>query len=225
MFLLQPALAEDTAPWKIAIIGDTHDSPKRMEGSEGVAVNFIKTLYGEILKHNVDIVVQVGDMADIEGSAPVKGLAKRKELNKILREKGIPFYAVRGNHESLPFRAEQFRELFLPTRKQGAKGLATRKLNYGIRHKNASLYFMDIDLTPDQLVDFSAWVKRNRSKANTVPKHCLVFTHRTPADAHAIPGMPVGPLQRQRGGTAKHLLPQPPGCRSALRRHRTSARP
>lgn len=96
MFLLQPILAEDTAPWKIAIIGDTHDSPKRMEGSEGVAVNFIKTLYGEILKHNVDMVVQVGDMADIEGSAPVKGLAKRKELNKILREKGIPFYAVRG---------------------------------------------------------------------------------------------------------------------------------
>ena len=46
MFLLQPALAEDTAPWKIAIIGDTHDSPKRMEGSEGVAVNFIKSLYG-----------------------------------------------------------------------------------------------------------------------------------------------------------------------------------
>lgn len=103
MFLLQPALAEDTAPWKIAIIGDTHDSPKRMEGSEGVAVNFIKTLYGEILKHNVDMVVQVGDMADIEGSAPVKGLAKRKELNKILREKGIPFYAVRGNHESPSF--------------------------------------------------------------------------------------------------------------------------
>lgn len=96
MFLLQPILAEDTAPWKIAIIGDTHDSPKRMEGSEGVAVNFIKTLYGEILKHNVDMVVQVGDMADIEGSAPVKGLAKRKELNKILREKGIPFYAVRA---------------------------------------------------------------------------------------------------------------------------------
>lgn len=91
MFLLQPALAEDTAPWKIAIIGDTHDSPKRMEGSEGVAVNFIKTLYGEILKHNVDMVVQVGDMADIEGSAPVKGLAKRKELNKILREKASPF--------------------------------------------------------------------------------------------------------------------------------------
>ena len=113
MFLLQPALAEDTAPWKIAIIGDTHDSPTRMEGSEGVAVNFIKTLYGEILKHNVDMVVQVGDMADIEGSAPVKGLAKRKELNNILREKGIPFYAVRGNHDSLPFRAEQFRELFL----------------------------------------------------------------------------------------------------------------
>ncbi len=128
-------------------------------------------------------VVQVGDMADIEGSAPVKGLSKRKELNNILREKGIPFYAVRGNHDSLPFRAEQFRELFLPTRKQGAQGLATRKLNYGIRHKNASLYFMDIDLTPDQLVDFSAWVKRNRSKANTVRRNSKIsFT--------VISGMP-----------------------------------
>lgn len=179
VFLFQLVQAQEPAPWRIAIIGDTHDSPERMEGSEGVAVNFIKTLYGEILKHQVDMVIQVGDLADMEGDAPVKGLPKRKELNKILEEKGIPFYAVRGNHESIPFRAEQFRELFLPTRKQGAKGLATRKLNYGIRHKNASLYFMDVDLTPDQMVDFSAWVKKNRSKASTVPRHCLVFTHRT----------------------------------------------
>lgn len=179
LLLFQTALADNTAPWKIAIIGDTHDSPQRMEGSEGVAVNFINTLYGEILKHQVDMVIQVGDMADIEGSDSPMGLAKRKELNKMLEEKGIPFYALRGNHESLPYREKQFRELFMPTRKQGAKGLATRKLNYGIRHKNASLYFMDIDLTPDQLVDFSAWVKRNRSKANAAPRHCLVFTHRT----------------------------------------------
>lgn len=179
IFLFQTVQGKEPAPWRIAIIGDTHDSPERMAGSEGVAVNFIKTLYGEILKHQVDMVIQVGDMADIEGSAPVNGLAKRKELNKMLEEKGIPFYAVRGNHESIPLRAKQFRELFLPTRKQGARGLATRKLNYGIRHKNASLYFMDVDLTPDQMVDFSAWVKKNRSKANTVPRHCLVFTHRT----------------------------------------------
>ena len=93
IFLLQIAWAEE--PWKIAIIGDTHDAPPRMEGSEGVAVNFIKTLYGEILKHQVDMVIQVGDMADVQGSAPVKGLAKRKELNKMLEEKGIPFYALR----------------------------------------------------------------------------------------------------------------------------------
>ena len=73
IFLFQAVHAEEPAPWRIAIIGDTHDSPKRMEGSEGVAVNFIKTLYGEILKHQVDMVVQVGDMADIEGSAPVNG--------------------------------------------------------------------------------------------------------------------------------------------------------
>lgn len=179
LLLFQAVQAAEPAPWKIAIIGDTHDSPARMEGSEGVAVNFIKTLYAEILKHQVDMVVQVGDMADVEDSAPRRGLARRKEANKILEEKGIPFYALRGNHESLPERAEQFRELFMPTRQQGTRGLATRKLNYGIRHKNASLYFMDIDLTPDQLVDFSAWIKRNRSKANTVPRHCLVFTHRT----------------------------------------------
>lgn len=44
IFLFQAVHAEEPAPWRIAIIGDTHDSPKRMEGSEGVAVNFIKTL-------------------------------------------------------------------------------------------------------------------------------------------------------------------------------------
>lgn len=171
--------AAPTAPWRIAIISDTHDSPPRIPGSEGVAVNFIHTIYAEILKHHqVDMVVQVGDMTDAEGSIPVNGLAKRKELNKVLEEKGIPFYAVRGNHEEPPFRAEQFRKLFLPSGKQGAKGLATRNLNYGIRHKNASLYFMDINLSPEQLVDFSEWVKRNRSKANSAPRHCLIFTHR-----------------------------------------------
>ena len=90
IFLFQTVQGEESAPWRIAIIGDTHDSPQRMEGSEGVAVNFIKTLYGEILKHQVDMVIQVGDMADIEGSAPVNGLAKRKELNKMLEEKASP---------------------------------------------------------------------------------------------------------------------------------------
>lgn len=176
VILFQLTQADGPAPWKIAVIGDTHDSPARLEGSEGVAVNFITTLYGEILKHQVDMVIQVGDLADIQGSAPVRGLPRRRELNRMLEEQDIPFYAVRGNHEALPERAVQFRELFLPTRQQG---LATRKLNYGIRHKNASLYFMDIDLTPAQLVDFSAWVKRNRTKANTAPRHCLVFAHRT----------------------------------------------
>ena len=177
IFLLQIAWAEE--PWKIAIIGDTHDAPPRMEGSEGVAVNFIKTLYGEILKHQVDMVIQVGDMADVQGSAPVKGLAKRKELNKMLEEKAFPSTPCAATTKPFPGAPFNSRELFMPTRKQGAKGLATRKLNYGIRHKNASLYFMDIDLTPAQLVDFSAWIKRNRSKANSVPRHCLVFTHRT----------------------------------------------
>lgn len=180
LLLLFPTLhAQEPAPWKIAIIGDTHDAPARLPGSEGVAVDFIKTLYQEILKHQVDMVIQVGDMADAQGTISPQGLAKRKELNNILEQKGIPFYAVRGNHESTPDRAKEFKTLFMPTRKKGAQGLATRKLNYGIRHKNASLYFLDIDQTPEQLVDFSAWVKRNREKANTTPRHCLIFTHRT----------------------------------------------
>lgn len=180
LLLLHTAQAtEQQAPWKIAIIGDTHDATPRMAGSEGVAVNFINTLYQEILKHGVDMVVQVGDMADAAGNESPQGLAKRKELNRVLEQKGIPFYTLRGNHEASPARAEQFRQLFMPGKSRGDKGVATRKLNYGIRHKNASLYFMDVDQNPAQMVDFSAWVKHNRNKANTKPRHCLVFTHRT----------------------------------------------
>ncbi len=161
--------------WRIAIIGDTHDSPPRVEGNEGVAADFITTLYRQILTHKPDMVIQVGDLADTEGGDHKNRLLKRAELNAELKKKGIPCYCVRGNHDDTPIRKQQFPQLFIPK----GKNVVRHGLNYGIRHKNAALFFTDIEMKPGQLVQFSEWIKRTRKNPAFDVKHCLVFAHRT----------------------------------------------
>ncbi len=167
--------AAEPQPWRIAIIGDTHDSPPSVAGNCGVAVDFIRSMYKQILPHKPDMVIQVGDLADTqEGDSPNK-LKKRAELNDVLKEKGIPFYCVRGNHDDTPIRAKQFPTLFIPK----GKNVIRNGLNYAVTHKNASLYFLDVEQTPEQLVKFSEWLKQTRGDLTKAPKHCLLFTHRT----------------------------------------------
>ncbi len=171
----QFCLAAEPEPWRIAIIGDTHDSPPSVQGNCGVAVDFINSIYKQILTHKPDMVIQVGDLADTaEGDSPDK-LKKRDAMNAVLKEKDIPFYCVRGNHDDTPIRAKQFPELFIPK----GKNVLRNGLNYAVNHKNASLYFLDIGQTPEQLVKFSEWLKQTRGDLSKAPKHCLVFTHRT----------------------------------------------
>ncbi len=161
--------------WRIAIIGDTHDSPPRVAGNEGVAADFIATLYKQILTHKPDMVIQVGDLADTEGGDHKNRLPKRDELNAELKKKGIPFYCLRGNHDDTPIRKQQFPQLFIP---KGDK-VIRHGLNYGILHKNATLFFTDIEMNPGQLVQFSEWIKHTRKKPGFNVKHCLVFSHCT----------------------------------------------
>lgn len=177
-------------PWKFGIMGDTHDAPPHLPGSEGVALDYIRVLNQAFINHKVDFVVQCGDLADSQNGQTPKGLEKRLEAVEPLEKAGIPFYAIRGNHDDGPKRAKEFSELFMPGGKRSKleepQGFVRNGENFAFRHKNASLYFLDSELSlkPDQLVKFSEWMKSYRSAPNR-PNHCILFTHRplrTPAN-------------------------------------------
>lgn len=178
--LLQSGLAE-TGTWKFGIMGDTHDAPPRLEGYGGVAVNYIKLANAEFIKHKVDFVVQCGDLADAQGGQDAKSYEIRFKAADDLRKAGIPFYALRGNHDISALRKRQMAEWFLPGVKgtEQPEGYIEQGLDYAFRHKNASLYFLDIDhsLNPARLVEWSDWVASNRNKTDR-PPCCIVFTHR-----------------------------------------------
>ena len=181
IFLLSALHLVAEEPWKFGIMGDTHDSPPHLPGSEGVALDYIKVINQAFINHKVEFVVQCGDLADsMNGQAP-KALEKRMEAADPLKQSGIPFYAVRGNHDSGPKRAQEFRNLMIPSSKRGDEqnGFVQNGENFALRHKNASFYFLDIDLSlnPSKLVNFSEWLKSYRSRPNPLP-YCIVFTHR-----------------------------------------------
>ncbi|MEG1507640.1 MAG: metallophosphoesterase [Akkermansia sp.] len=180
IFLVSPLLAGE--PWKLGIMGDTHDTPPRVEGSEGVALDHIKVINQAFINNKVELVIQLGDLADSQGYQSPKGLEMRHKATQPLREAGIPFYAVRGNHDTGALRAEQLEDFFIPkTGTNNAQaGFVKNGNHFAFRHKNIALYFLDIDasLHPDQLVQFSEWIKSYRTKSNPLP-HCIVFSHRT----------------------------------------------
>lgn len=180
VLVFQPVKGESPV-WKFGIMGDTHDVPPHLKGSAGVALPFIKLVNSEFIKHGVDFVVQCGDLADAQGGQDEKGFAVRYDANDDLRRAGIPFYAIRGNHDTGNMRDEQMREYFLPGegKTKRPQGYVAKSLDYGFRHKNASLYFMDIDnsLNPKKLVEWSQWLASYRNKKDR-PPHCIVFTHR-----------------------------------------------
>lgn len=175
----QPIKGESTV-WKFGIIGDTHNSPPK-KSNAGVALSYIKLVNSEFIRHGVDFVVQCGDLADAQGGQDKEGFPVRFRANEDLRKAGIPFYALRGNHDTGNMRNEQMKTYFLPGKKGGKKpkGYVQNGLNYGFRHKNASLYFLDIDnsLNPKKLIEWSNWMASFRKKENR-PPHCIVFTHR-----------------------------------------------
>lgn len=180
VFLSIAPLSAET-PWKFGIMGDTHDSPPRRPDSEGVALDYIRVINQAFIDQKVEFVVQCGDLADSQTGQTPKGLEKRLEASAPLQKAGIPFYAIRGNHDSGPERAKKFRELLIPSGTHGPKptGFVQNGENYGLRHKNASLYFLDtdLDLNPAKLVNFSEWMKSFRTMPNP-PPHCILFTHR-----------------------------------------------
>ena len=94
--------------WSFGIIPDTQWS--RELPFDGVATHVIDAVNAEMVRHKVDFVVAVGDLAD--GSS-LEALQLRNRHNETLYEAGIKFYPLRGNHDSSTLKsAEDFTEVF-----------------------------------------------------------------------------------------------------------------
>jgi hypothetical protein len=89
-----------------------------------VAVGIIDALNAEFVRHGVRLVIQVGDLVDVECDAP-NGNASRRTMPfraaaaERLYEAGIGFFPLRGNHEASATAANELVSLYPQSRGVG----------------------------------------------------------------------------------------------------------
>jgi hypothetical protein len=94
-------------PWKFGVMSDTQWPNSPDSKNPNVAVNVIRHINKEFIKHGVKFVVQVGDLTDkpstvVANPARIENLDIRATFAQDLYNAGIGFYPLRGNHEDKP---------------------------------------------------------------------------------------------------------------------------
>jgi hypothetical protein len=124
--LLMPKRAFASTPsssaWKFGVMADTQWRTGANSGGQpaSCAVGIIDALNEQFISHDVDFVIQVGDLVDVESVSGVRSLPTRAEHAQALYSAGIGFFPVRGNHESTAVAANEIPGLFPQTLGQGA---------------------------------------------------------------------------------------------------------
>jgi hypothetical protein len=93
-------------PWKFGVMSDTQWPNSPDLKNPNVAVNVVRHINQEFIKHGVKFVIQVGDLTDKPSTAStttrVENLDIRAAFAQALYDAGIGFYPLRGNHEDKP---------------------------------------------------------------------------------------------------------------------------
>ena len=113
------------APWKFGVMADTQWR-RNLDGKNPgtVAVGIIDALNAEFVRRGVRLVIQVGDLVDVEYDAP-NGDASRRTMPfraaaaERLYEAGIGFFPLRGNHEASATAANELVSLYPQSRGVG----------------------------------------------------------------------------------------------------------
>ena len=113
------------APWKFGVMADTQWR-RNLDGKNPgtVAVGIIDALNAEFVRRGVRLVIQVGDLVDVEYDAP-NGDASRRTMPfraaaaERLYEAGIEFFPLRGNHEASATAANELVSLYPQSRGVG----------------------------------------------------------------------------------------------------------
>jgi hypothetical protein len=107
LVILIAAGSASAEPWKFGVMSDTQWPNSPDSKNPNVAVNVIRHINKEFIKHGVKFVVQVGDLTDkpskvVANPARVENLDIRATFVQDLYNAGIGFYPLRGNHEDKP---------------------------------------------------------------------------------------------------------------------------
>lgn len=124
-FILSAAsisIAQSAQSWKFGVMADTQWSRDDGRNPGACAVDMAKAVNQEFIKHKVDFVIQVGDLVDKTGTTAESVAASegvRAVFAQQLYNAGIGFFPVRGNHDSLPLAAAEFKRIYPQTQNGG----------------------------------------------------------------------------------------------------------
>jgi hypothetical protein len=106
LVMLLGATGAYSESWKFGVMSDTQWPTSPDLKNPNVAVNIVRHLNQEFIKHGVKFVIQVGDLVDKPSTANtttrVENLDIRATFAQALYDAGIGFYPLRGNHEDKP---------------------------------------------------------------------------------------------------------------------------
>ena len=118
MLLALPAASVSLAQsqsWKFGVMADTQWSRDDGRNPGACAVDMVKAVDKEFIKHKVDFVIEVGDLVDKTGNTADSVAASegvRAAFAQELYNAGIGFFPVRGNHDSHPLAAAEFKRIY-----------------------------------------------------------------------------------------------------------------
>ncbi|MGL6227323.1 MAG: metallophosphoesterase family protein [Thermoguttaceae bacterium] len=180
LLVLQPLFAES---WSFAVIPDTQWGSEE-EPFDGTAVHVIDAINKELIRQNVDLVIQVGDLVN---KSSVRSFERRNEHNQALRDAGIPYYPVRGNHDSQGVQgARDFAQVFpnLPGRPNQLGSSpdlpGTAGMTYSFVHKNVKFILLDLFMLAIEgqnrgkgyfIADYLPWIQEQLEQKD----HQVVF--------------------------------------------------
>ncbi|MDR1484103.1 MAG: metallophosphoesterase [Planctomycetaceae bacterium] len=192
--------SEHEEEWRFGIIPDTQWGHELKAPFHGTAIHIIDAINIEMIRQNVDFVIQVGDLVETPSAVAFQTRADR---NKSLLNAGIKFYPLRGNHDSfvypMPDDRYNFKPDFITQYKTAFPNLPGTKGNngnspnlpnadgmtYSFTHKNGKFILLDtfplVNNGTDKgkaytVGDYLSWINSQLSK----PDHqfAIVFAHK-----------------------------------------------
>lgn len=127
--------------FSFGVISDTQDTIGT--GTSSTPTPIITAINRQFVAAGVDMVLQPGDLCD---NGSVAGEAARLAANTDLTAAGIPFYALRGNHDDNSAAQQYFQQNYIPTSNPNLKVEVSPSdsTSYAITYKDTKFVMLDI---------------------------------------------------------------------------------
>lgn len=169
-----PALAE---AWSFGVLGDSQwTKTADAINVNTVAVKQIVAANQAFVAAGVKFVMQPGDLGD---NGSVASLATRLDANFALDAAGIPFYALRGNHDNQSATITYFQDNYIPTTTTGTTvELMSDGKTYSVATNGLKLLMLDYAVTGSTtlLPTATTWMGQQLAAADHT--HAIVVGHK-----------------------------------------------